>query len=114
MFQIRLQIPNKPSSKETSATTFSRKTVPDGRATYLVNELVSVQTTNVSLVVEFANVTDYEQLLVFVRFEERPNLVTQEYDVKYLINVTGTFSHYNTKLHMCSMQRGCVCDVYRS
>lgn len=48
-----------------------------------------METENVSLVVEFANVTDYDHLAVFVRYDERPNLVTNEFDAMYLINVTS-------------------------
>lgn len=72
-------------------TSFIRKTVPDGRSFYLVNELISVETANVSLVVEFANVTDYDYLAVFLRYDERPNLVTNEFDAVYQIDVASEF-----------------------
>lgn len=46
-----------------------------------------MKTENVSLVVRFANLTNYEQLLVFVRYGSRPDLANNVFDSKYMVNV---------------------------
>lgn len=67
------------------AAKFVRKTIPSGRANILVNELISVTANNVSLAVEFANLSDFETLLVFVRFKNKPNLTANTFDDKFLV-----------------------------
>lgn len=68
---------------------FARKTVPASRATLLINELISVETSNVSLMVQFANVTDYDHLAVFVRHGNKTDLQTNEFDAHFLIDVSS-------------------------
>ncbi|KAF6033001.1 oxt [Bugula neritina] len=62
--------------------------VNDSRINVLVTEIISVQTMDVSLFIEFANVTNYEHLLVFVRYNRKPDLTSNTYDKMFLIKVT--------------------------
>jgi len=80
-----------PNSKlpEDFVVQFTRRRVNDSRINVLVTEIISVQTMDVSLFIEFANVTNYEHLLVFVRYNRKPDLTSNTYDKMFLIKVTG-------------------------
>ncbi|XP_067929649.1 uncharacterized protein [Watersipora subatra] len=70
---------------------FARRFIPEGRAELLVNELIRVNTQNVTLELEFAHVTVYTQLLVFVRYETPPDLSTKTFDKLYQVDVSSSF-----------------------
>lgn len=92
MFQIRVVI----RSQNAQVTQFRMRTVPEGRATVLAHELLAVDSLNVSLMIEFANLTEYEYFAVFVRHGEKPTLMTDEYD--FVQVVTGN-REYGTQHH---------------
>ena len=81
-----------------NASEFSRKSVPIGRTDLLVNELITVKSRNVSLLVHFTNITGYNQLLVFIRYENKPDLLNNTFDKMYLVNLTGNSISCEMKL----------------
>lgn len=70
----------------------------------LANELLVVDSLNVSLMIELANLTDYDYFAVFIRHNEQPALSTREFDGVYLVAGNGK---YETELlhHTTDQQR---------
>lgn len=54
-----------------------------------MNELIQIDSINVSLFIEFANVTDFDHLVVFIRHDLRPDLDTKVFDKFYVVSVNG-------------------------
>jgi len=62
--------------------------LPEDFAVQFTRRMVN-DSMDVSLFIEFANVTNYEHLLVFVRYNRKPDLTSNTYDKMFLIKVTG-------------------------